>query len=280
MASLTNCEFMVKGYHYTEPTTPIRTDSCRLYLDTKADSYETQTISSESMRTETLPYNTNFTYTLKNQPKIGTTIDFAYDTSSGPGDFNVIAGTAISQNDIYNATYYEYDGNLTITITSIDSNIRPYNFEVYQYTANIAIEESNTDYTWVVPTTAYLNSFIQDSAVLNSLTGDIGGRQASVSPDIPNLQDDDILSFTNLPTGTATNGPITVKEIKENYTSGTNPFDNSLAAYFYCSNNTIMYVLQRHSSADPEIINPTIVRNADRPYLLHLKGIHGFYIQT
>ena len=34
MASLTNCEFMVKGYHYTEPTTPTRTDSCRLYLDT------------------------------------------------------------------------------------------------------------------------------------------------------------------------------------------------------------------------------------------------------
>lgn len=38
MASLTNCEFMVKGYHYTKPTTPIRTDSCRLYLDTTIES--------------------------------------------------------------------------------------------------------------------------------------------------------------------------------------------------------------------------------------------------
>ena len=34
MASLTNCEFMVKGYHYTEPTSPVRVNSCRLYLDT------------------------------------------------------------------------------------------------------------------------------------------------------------------------------------------------------------------------------------------------------
>ena len=103
MASLTNCEFMVKGYHYTKPTIPVRTDSCRLYLDTKVDSYETQTISREQMRTETLPYNISFTYILKNQPKIGTTINFTYDTSGGPGDFNIIAGIAISQNDIYDA---------------------------------------------------------------------------------------------------------------------------------------------------------------------------------
>ena len=34
MAGLTNCEFMVKGYHYTEPTTPVRVDSCRAYIDT------------------------------------------------------------------------------------------------------------------------------------------------------------------------------------------------------------------------------------------------------
>lgn len=38
MTNLTNCEFMVKGYHYTKPTTPIRTDSCRLYLDTTIES--------------------------------------------------------------------------------------------------------------------------------------------------------------------------------------------------------------------------------------------------
>lgn len=40
MASLTNCEFMVKGYHYTEPTNPIRIDSCRLYLDTTINGEE------------------------------------------------------------------------------------------------------------------------------------------------------------------------------------------------------------------------------------------------
>lgn len=37
MAGITNCEFMVKGYHYTEPTAPTRIDSCRLYLDTSID---------------------------------------------------------------------------------------------------------------------------------------------------------------------------------------------------------------------------------------------------
>ena len=46
MASLTNCEFMVKGYHYTEPTTPTRTDSCRLYLDTTIDG-ETSNVGNE-----------------------------------------------------------------------------------------------------------------------------------------------------------------------------------------------------------------------------------------
>ena len=171
MASLTNCEFMVKGYHYTKPTIPVRTDSCRLYLDTKVDSYETQTISREQMRTETLPYNISFTYILKNQPKIGTTINFTYDTSGGPGDFNIIAGIAISQNDIYYATYYEYDGNLTITITSIDSNIRPYNFEVYQYIANIAIKSNTTDYTWVAPTTAFLDTNKADLLHLKGIHG-------------------------------------------------------------------------------------------------------------
>ena len=40
MAGLTNCEFMVRGYHYTEPTTPTRIDSCRLYLDTSIDGEE------------------------------------------------------------------------------------------------------------------------------------------------------------------------------------------------------------------------------------------------
>lgn len=40
MTSLTNCEFMVKGYHYTKPTDPIMTDSCRLYLDTTIDGEE------------------------------------------------------------------------------------------------------------------------------------------------------------------------------------------------------------------------------------------------
>ena len=133
----------------------------------------------------------------------------------------------------------------------------------------------------MTPVTAYLHPFIQDSVVLNSLTGNTAGQQAAVSPEISNLQDDDILSFTNLPAGTITNAPITVKKIKENYTSGVNPFDSSLVAYFYYSNNdAIMYALQRSSSTDPEIIDPTITRNADRPYLLHLKGIHGFYFQT
>ena len=147
MSGITNCEFMVKGYHYTEPTTPTRIDSCRLFLDTQVDTFENQIVSHELMRTETLSYNDNFTYILKNTPKVGTTVEFVYDTNSGPGDFNIIAGTAISQNDIYDATYYEYDGNSTITITSIDSNITPYNFEVYQYTANVAIEENTSDYT-------------------------------------------------------------------------------------------------------------------------------------
>lgn len=40
MSGITNCEFMVKGYHYTEPTTPTRIDSCRLYLDTTIDGEE------------------------------------------------------------------------------------------------------------------------------------------------------------------------------------------------------------------------------------------------
>ena len=40
MTSLTNCEFMVKGYHYTEPTTPVRIDSCKLYLDTTINGEE------------------------------------------------------------------------------------------------------------------------------------------------------------------------------------------------------------------------------------------------
>ena len=37
MPGLTNCEFMVKGYHYVEPTTPIRTDSARLFIDINID---------------------------------------------------------------------------------------------------------------------------------------------------------------------------------------------------------------------------------------------------
>lgn len=40
MPGITNCEFMVKGYHYIEPTTPVRTDSCRLFLDTDIDGEE------------------------------------------------------------------------------------------------------------------------------------------------------------------------------------------------------------------------------------------------
>ena len=40
MSGITNCEFMVKGYHYTEPTSPVRTDSCRLYIDTDIDGEE------------------------------------------------------------------------------------------------------------------------------------------------------------------------------------------------------------------------------------------------
>ena len=40
MSGITNYEFMVKGYHYTEPTSPIRTDSCRLYLDIDIDGEE------------------------------------------------------------------------------------------------------------------------------------------------------------------------------------------------------------------------------------------------
>ncbi len=44
MSSLTNCEFMVKGYHYTKPTNPIRVDSARLYLDTTIDGEECEAI--------------------------------------------------------------------------------------------------------------------------------------------------------------------------------------------------------------------------------------------
>lgn len=40
MTSLTNCKFMVKGYHYTKPTTPTRINSCRLFLDTSIDGEE------------------------------------------------------------------------------------------------------------------------------------------------------------------------------------------------------------------------------------------------
>lgn len=40
MSGITNCEFMVKGYHYTKPTTPTRIDSCKLYLDTTIDGEE------------------------------------------------------------------------------------------------------------------------------------------------------------------------------------------------------------------------------------------------
>ena len=47
MTSLTNCEFMVKGYHYTKPTTPIRIDSCKLFLDTSING-ETSSITNET----------------------------------------------------------------------------------------------------------------------------------------------------------------------------------------------------------------------------------------
>ena len=61
MTSLTNCEFMVKGYHYTEPTTPVRIDSCKLYLDTTINGEESSVENKTWIVPETAFLDTNKT---------------------------------------------------------------------------------------------------------------------------------------------------------------------------------------------------------------------------
>lgn len=45
--SITNAEFMIKGYHYTKPTSPSRTDSARLYIDTNINGEESSIITGD-----------------------------------------------------------------------------------------------------------------------------------------------------------------------------------------------------------------------------------------
>lgn len=271
MASLTNCEFMVKGYHYTEPTDPIRTDSCRLYLDVETDSYETQTISQEQMRTETLPYNTSFTYILKNRPKIGTTIYFNYEVGSEPGDFSVVAGTPVSQNDSFGVTHYDYDGNLTITITAIDSVFIPEDFVVWQYTADRIIESNTTDYTWIVPSTAYLDVSNKAEEI-----------RANLVPNSTNLVwtltlnqyiDTSAMAYITLPGSNASVGGRFLSHDWYYEPTGT-AVEN--ITYTIATRELVMTLSNWSNDYTP----PTIRYVVGDGFRIHLKGIHGFYVQT
>ena len=51
LTQITACEFLIKGYHYTKPTSPTRTDSCRLYLDTSITGEESTVEEADSIYT-------------------------------------------------------------------------------------------------------------------------------------------------------------------------------------------------------------------------------------
>lgn len=55
LTQITACEFLIKGYHYTKPTNPTRTDSCRLHLDTSIEGEESTVEEADSIYTWVAP---------------------------------------------------------------------------------------------------------------------------------------------------------------------------------------------------------------------------------
>ena len=125
MSGITNYEFMVKGYHYTEPTSPIRTDSCRLYLDIDIDGEESNVENDvwevpstacldvsnkvEEIRADLVPNSTNLVWTLTLNQYIDTSA-MAYITL--PGATASVGGRFLSHD-----WYYEPENTAVINIT-------------------------------------------------------------------------------------------------------------------------------------------------------------------
>ena len=125
MPGITNCKFMVKGYHYTEPTTPVRTDSCRLFLDTDIDGEESSieneiwevpstayldiSNKAEEIRANLVPNSTNLVWTLTLNQYIDTSA-MAYITL--PGSNASVGGRFLSHD-----WYYEPQDTAVMNIT-------------------------------------------------------------------------------------------------------------------------------------------------------------------
>lgn len=134
MDSLTNCEFLVKGYHYTKPTDPIRTDSCRLYLDTSIAGESSNVDIGENENTwgvpstGTLTARENFTKEVTDDMFLmqGTTWEYTLPATTVFNSTITITGTAyrvpFEISFPANISYYETFDQATTYLISINYN--------------------------------------------------------------------------------------------------------------------------------------------------------------
>lgn len=161
---------MVKGYHYTEPTNPSRTDSARLYLDTSINGEESSVVSGDynwikyeisgsisedstiffngflpaNFWTSTIPV---YIRNLDGSAAI-TTIHFVVYSDPAFTNLNVDSGV-VSSNP---RTWYDISitGPGTYSYNDPNSGVK-YNF---------TLTEVDFGNKWVVPGTAYIDSNI------------------------------------------------------------------------------------------------------------------------
>lgn len=142
---------------------------------------------------------------------------------------------------------------------------------------------------WDVPSTAYLDiPFNKFSEEIGNVSGGTTSKQSPVFTNVfSNLENNDIFVFENLPDGVTTNTPITLNQILQNYSSSSlsgpeNITTPSAIIFYYTGGNDphLRCVLGR-SSSDASFSN-IIIRVVEKNNFrrLHLKGIHGFYVQT
>lgn len=135
-----------------------------------------------------------------------------------------------------------------------------------------------------MPSTTILEASPQSEEVV---VGDLTGTSKSSPLSFSNLQNDDIFTIENLPEGVTTNTPITYAEIQEDYSSESmfpspEPTSPYAAIIYYTGGSGSPHLrCALVCSSNNEVFTNIIVhKNEYLPYKAHLKGIHGFYVQT
>ena len=280
---INSCNFMVKGYHYTKPTQPIRTDSCRLFIDDEIENdtaieskicYTLNVTDDNKYETFSIPINIGkYEEEIFTQMTMGAFLVYVDDTlitSFNNTIWHFTKGTPTSGSN-GNITW-NYDGNNTLTFSGVPNTLRAQNkIEIKTILEN----------KWVAPSTATIDSaswpiwtrlpLSQDPSDRTGLTYYCNIDSVLINPFVTLTVTGQVLWATD----TINYSFKTNQDF--NYSGGSNPADG-VASLNYNSLNGLLTVVVTNSYFS---VSPVVLFEAEEhPELLHMKGIHNFYVKT